>query len=251
MVNEPYLRIQKNFILLMKQNSAMTPSNLYLLCIGKNTVRVLNDMENVRCVEVDGINPVDFTEIGRYRLFELRTKVLRCLVVEAGLDVLMSDNDALWVKDPLPDLLSTKGDLLVQRAHWPPNLVEPIYGVTMCAGFAFYRAGSEGMPTLLDAMLRETLKNKDDQIGLIQAARQFHLEWNYDKNMSDMRQTQSTDLGFGVIADLPGNFTVVLLPQSKYTRSKFKVSTATIVAHVFDCNYREKRMRHFNLWLVD
>lgn len=78
----------------------------------------------------------------------------------------MSDNDAVWLKDPVPELLKIEGDLLVQRAPWPPETGDPVFGVTMCMGFALFRSRGQGMTKFqseVDRLLHET---GDDQVGV-------------------------------------------------------------------------------------
>lgn len=247
-VNEAYLKFQQNSMIIMEKNAGFSLRSLYLLCLDKYTVSVLNGMEGVRCVEVHGVGIN-----GKMRhIWQLRTNVLACLVREGGRDVLLSDNDALWVKDPFLDLRTVGGDVLVQRGIMPVAFGDPLYGVTICMGFALFRAGGEGMSTFLDEILRAMKKVGDDQIAVNEAASRLRMQWIYSEGGSDMRNHESTRVGFGVLADLPGNFTVSFLPHSKYTRNcqATPISSETIVAHCFHRESRNQEMKRANLWLL-
>lgn len=232
----------------MKRNTVLALSSLFLLCLDKYTVSVLNGMEDVRCVEVHGVT----TNNKRRQIWQLRTNVLACLVGTGERDVLLSDNDALWVKDPFPDLRTVEGDILVQRGNMPEALGDPRHGVTICMGFALFRAGGEGMPAFLQETLRAMKEVGDDQVAVNTAASRLHLDWIYSEGDSDMRSYKSTRVGFGVVGDLPGNFTVSFLPHNKYTRNceETPISSETIVVHCFHRTNRKREMMNANMWLV-
>lgn len=66
---------------------------------------------------------------------------LGCLL-EAGWDVLLSDSDALWLFDPIANMKLEgleNADIITQRGSYPA-LQNDEWGVTMCMGFAFFRA---------------------------------------------------------------------------------------------------------------
>lgn len=109
------------------------------------------------------------------------------------------------------------------------------------------------MPTFLDEVLRAIDRSGDDQIAVNEAASLLHMEWNYDEGSSDMRFLESTRVGFGALADLPGNFTISFLPHNKYSRNcvETPISSETIVAHCFPRQNRKWEMEKANMWLLE
>lgn len=255
LVNREYLRMQGNFLLAMEKHSAFPPENIFLLCTDEDSLSFMSKKFGIRCVKVNGVVATKKdTVLGthrNYQIWNFRTKVLACLL-EEGLDVLMSDNDALWLRDPLLDLRDIPGNLLTSRGHWPPEYADPEYGTTMCMGFALFRAGGESMSTLLRILQRHVADFGDDQIGINLAAQQLRIEWKYNDH-SDMRYINSTGLGSASLVGLPSRFEVTYLPHNKYTRDcdSTPISSETVVAHCFPRNHREEAIKNATLWFLD
>lgn len=254
LVNEGYVRMQSNFIIVLKKNAPRSLENLFLLCIDDESTMAMKTLFGIRCVEVNGVISTKKDEVLRLRrnhqIWIFRTKVLACLV-EGGRDVLMSDNDAMWLQDPLPDLQHIPGDILIQRGHWPHIYADPQHGVTICMGFALFRTGAEGMPVFLREMKRIIAVDGDDQYGVNIAAQNMNITWDYRN--SDMRFHNSTGLGTAVVTGLPGRFQITYLPHNKYTRNcqATPVTTETIIAHCFPRTDREEAMKNATLWFLD
>lgn len=242
-VSEEYLRLQRNFFLVMQRNTAFSTKNIYLVCLDESSKRFIDANFPFRCVRAKGVPPYP-------GVWEFRTRVMMCLV-KNDFDVLMSDSDALWLRDPIPELAAIKGDLVVQRGSFPQKASEPFYGTTMCMGFALFRAGGAGMVTLLEELLRDTIKYRDDQWGINAAVIRLNIQWDYNQSRSDMRRFESTALGYGIVADLPGNFTVAYLPNSQYSRNCHKVPMLEdgVVAHCFP-HPHEPKIKRLGLWFL-
>ena len=235
-VNEHYLKMQENFMLIMRQNSPQRMDSICLICLDDNSADTMGALFGIPCVRLDGVTSLR-------DLWVTRAKILVCLLQE-GHDVLLSDNDALWLSDPIPDLRAIEGDILVQRGIVPAKYRDPVYGSTMCMGFGLFRAGGERMSKFLQVMADAVNQSGDDQVGLNKAASLLGLKWDYNTSRSDMRNTESTRVGLGVLTDLPGNFIVALLPHNRYTRNcrVSPVSSETIVAHCFPRHGREQAL---------
>lgn len=104
-----------------------------------------------------------------------------------------------------------------------------------------------------NAMRENIAKTGDDQVALNMAAYNLGVVWDQS---SDMNFYNSTGIGKGIVTSLPGNFTVALLPHSKYIRhcDETPISNDTVVAH---CRSRKKDgdklrwMKSAHLWNVD
>lgn len=223
-VTNNYVMIEKNFIAAMTDNSRLTKENLFLLCLDEGS-KVAMEGISVRGVLVNDVH----SGHGRWRL---RVHVMACLV-EYGLDVIVSDSDAVWLGDPIPDMLAIEADVYASRAPWPEQYADPVHGNTACMGFIMFKAGTEGVHKFLGVVEEYVQDIGDDQIGVNKAISTLGPVYDYDEAKSDMRLYNSTGVGKAVLTGVPGNLTLALLPHNKYTRhcEITAIGNQTIVAH--------------------
>lgn len=251
-ISTEYADVERNFIALMEINSRLSRDNMYLMCLDTQTV-VLFETMNINCVYVAGIHAHRHHDIWR-----LRIKVTACLLA-AGFDVIASDADALWIHDPMTEMESAahnESSIVASRGHFPFPLGRK-WGSTMCMGFALFRASGMGMEVWQQVMQRIGDEIGDDQIALNNAADELGIVWD---SYSDMRFEASTGVGRGVVPSLTTttgvNFTVTLLPHSRYTRkcSTTPISNETVVAHCVarkNAGAKTSWMQESNLWYVN
>jgi len=100
-----------------------------------------------------------------HNLWRLRLVVLR-EICSYGVDVIHSDIDAVWLRDPVTEYFSRDADHLVvsQGTVWPDDVLKR-QGFVLCCGLFYLRSSGETM-TLLDHMLRDIVSTNDDQISL-------------------------------------------------------------------------------------
>lgn len=170
-ISDRYIDVQRNFVHLMERNSEFTRDNLYLVCLGHESLEVLLG-HGIRCVPV-----TDADGYVKRDIWRLRLRVLRCLL-GAGHDVIMSDSDALWLHDPLEYLRSTEetptkivssqvvrsGSIVSSRGRFPRDLARR-WGSTMCMGFVLFRAAGDSMVSFQTAMERIVTETGDDQVS--------------------------------------------------------------------------------------
>ncbi|CAM9498176.1 unnamed protein product [Ectocarpus sp. 13 AM-2016] len=284
-VSEGYIDIERNFIRLMERNSGFTRRNIYLMCIDDASKKFFDTKMGIRCVPMSALDLPTHEDI-----WQLRVRVVSCLLEVGHVDVIMSDADALWLADPAKDLFSRggggRGDIVASRGSWP-NEQWKEWGSTLCMGFILFRARNvAGMKRFLDVMADLVVQNKDDQISVNRAARQLGVVW--DKN-SDMRYEESTGYGRGIIAGLGSSnnstsggggdlfigqtghgivvgrgtreveapLRVTLLPHSAYTRlcgRRTLSNQTTVVAHCYfpqkEAGVKTSWMKKANLWSV-
>lgn len=82
-------------------------------------------------------------------------------LVDAGINIVLTDSDAVWIKDVRHTLLQDGGDVVASRANFPYN--SP-WGSTLCMGLVLFRANPQVLQ-LAKLALEETIKVQDDQIG--------------------------------------------------------------------------------------
>ena len=246
-VSKNYVDLERNFIRLMGMNSTLTRQHIYLMCLDDASVATFASL-GIRCV------PLDTLHLHTHKdLWMTRVRVLRCLV-EEGYDVILSDSDALWLGDPLAYIgWSSSSNVIASRGGYP-RIIKSDWGVTMCMGFAMFRATGAAMNTFRDVMERIVVETGDDQIAVNQAALDFGVSW--DKG-SDMRYRQSKGVGKGTIANLYGDggksFEITLLPHDKFTRhcTRTPLTNNTVVAHCFHkktAGAKTGWMQKLNLW---
>lgn len=230
-LSEDYLTIEKNFVYHMELHSSLTRHHLYVLCLDETSAEGIESALGVHCVQV-----VQEDSWSRDRIWTLRVKVNRCLLL-AGINVILSDADAIWLNDPIKDMdrLGVGSSNIVAQRDLRPRDLADVWGVTLCFGFVFFRAGGPTMPRLLDSITEISNKNHDDQKALNLALFFLGIEWDEEK---DMRCQTSTGIGSGVIVEGSESFVVSLLPHSTYPSGVSPVSrNTTVVAH---CLSKEK-----------
>lgn len=249
-VTESYADLQRNFIRLMELNSSFTRENLYLMCLDDASVPIFAAL-GIRCVPLAGLQLSSERD-----LWETRVRALSCLVTE-GHDVIMSDSDALWLRDPMEYIdLSSNSNVIASRGSYPPEL-RMEWGSTICMGFVMFRATGAAMDIFLGVMARIVLDTGDDQVAVNRAAVELGIVWD---TSSDMRHIRSKGIGKGTIAGLSSpygdSFEIALLPHNKFTRicQGTPVTNETMVAHCFHDKVPSAKtgwMKELNLWAPD
>lgn len=132
----------------MEANSHFSRDNIYLLCL---------DTESEVDIEKMGFHCVSTGKMWNRKIhfvWKLRIEVLSCLL-EADYNVILSDSDALWIKDPKEDLdspLARGSSIVASRGNFPKGIGQR-WGSTFCMGFILFRAGA-CMGTVLTKMKR-------------------------------------------------------------------------------------------------
>eukprot|EP01062_Namystynia_karyoxenos_P010216 TRINITY_DN13616_c0_g2_i1.p2 TRINITY_DN13616_c0_g2~~TRINITY_DN13616_c0_g2_i1.p2 ORF type:complete len:465 (+),score=116.11 TRINITY_DN13616_c0_g2_i1:102-1397(+) len=163
-------------------------------------------------------------------LFRLRGAVLGA-ALRAGVAVLSSDLDAVWLRDPLPEVgaaLREGFDVVAQRGSFPRKHASA-WGATVCMGFAALRP-SPRLLSFLPEVQRAQEQERDDQAGMNAALAAAGLRFLG----TPLQYANSTAPAAG---ETPQGLRVLLLPHSKYPRlcgdSPAALGGAT-VAHCFD-----------------
>lgn len=251
-VSEDYVDLEKNFIRLMELNSAITRQHLFLMCLDDASVTIFASL-GIRCVPVAALHTHSHKDV-----WKTRVRALSCLVTE-GNSVIMSDSDALWLRDPMEyiDLPAVSGSSVFASRGRFPHSFGAEWGATICMGFIMFRATGVGMNTFQGAMERIVLATGDDQVSVNRAASELGISW--DKG-SDMRYIASTDFGKGTIAVLSSEdgepFYISLLPHSTFPRvcHETPVSNDTVVAHCIQKQNAGAKlgwMQELDLWFPD
>jgi hypothetical protein len=95
-------------------------------------------------------------------------------LVQSGYSVVLSDADAVWLRDPLPYLRSS--DIAFQRIVYHPQDISMLWGFAACGGFVSFRY-STGCCAFLDRCVDENRLLFDDQVVLNLALLGGDPEW--------------------------------------------------------------------------
>ena len=118
----------------------------------------------------------------RDQIWLTRMKLVLKLLTD-GTDVLMSDVDALWLRDPLPAVrmqLASGADIVASRATKWPQVQAEKWGTVLCMGFVYFRATTavtELMSGVVQAM--EHAQRPDDQVAINEVLDAMGLRWNH------------------------------------------------------------------------
>lgn len=121
-----------------------------------NTVKLNDDMFSGNTKEFKPEN---------YR-WDMRMKFISHLL-ENGIDILHSDLDAIWLKDPTP-LLSSTHDIISSTGHFPETVDKKI-GYTLCCGWILYRSCEPVKQLFHDIIQKSGDTYFDDQIEINEA----------------------------------------------------------------------------------
>ena len=140
-------------------------------------------------------------------------------VLEAGLSVVHSDADALWMRDPTP--LFTGGDVVAERIWGKPLSVIRAWGAGICTGFYFMRS-TRSVLALARSVRDEVARKRVRQPG-VQASDQYWVnvvlhrhgvQWRDGKmaGMADIRtRFYDPNASVGVASTPHGQIRVVML----------------------------------------
>lgn len=250
-VSTAYLELELNFIYHMELHSTFSRDNLLIICLDEESSAFLKSQLGIRCAEYH----YEGDAMARKDIWALRTLVASCLL-RAGHDMLLSDADAIWLKDPIEymSLVGAKYSNVVASRGSNPKHLGHAWGSTLCFGFILFRAGGAGMSTLINTVRQDAARLGNDQWAINEALNDFGIAWDPE---SDMVLDHSTRVGRGTVErlrDSDGEFVVTLLPHSTFTRrcGKTPLSNDTVVAH---CHSPEKGesmerwMKQSNLWV--
>ena len=186
------------------------------------------------------------------QLWLFRTKLLSELL-HSGYDVLMSDADALWLKDPFFDLQKYSAfDIVSSRGSHPIDVTKKL-GASLCMGFIFVHSTAATVVFFQDlyVYMLKLKSGHDDQRDL---NRQLYKQGLYYSTKVSLK---SSSPNAGKFVYRGNSMNVLLLPQNSYRRLCKNVTKAVAlessVLHCYlDKNWAIKKegARIYGLWVV-
>lgn len=158
---EKYFPIFLNWLLFYRR-CGLDYSKLYIICFDKST-EVLLPQHGLECNYVSYL-PTRSHAQTIVALWQIRLQIVLSLL-EKNTDVLMSDVDAIWLRNPIPEVYSLRNDadIISSRAQFPEEIAREL-GATLCMGFMYIKS-SEATVALWREIYSYTMKQKsfDDQ----------------------------------------------------------------------------------------
>ena len=157
-----------------------------------------------------------------------------------GLDVLCSDADAFWLRDPLPPLLHAMRNrapgIAAGRGGFPGEL-KALWGATLCNGLVFIRG------RLAPQFWSATLDFRgSDQRGLNALLNRSALRWT---STSRLQYASSARVDYARVPLF--GFTVALMPQETFRRLCFRGDTpepGVVVRHCVGKKTQAEAVQH-------
>eukprot|EP01064_Diplonema_japonicum_P037413 TRINITY_DN8744_c0_g3_i1.p1 TRINITY_DN8744_c0_g3~~TRINITY_DN8744_c0_g3_i1.p1 ORF type:complete len:429 (+),score=75.41 TRINITY_DN8744_c0_g3_i1:39-1325(+) len=178
-------------------------------------------------------------------------------LLNKNVHVLMSDLDALFVRNPMPVLQEYEktADIVSQRGSFP-EVQSSKWGAALCMGFSYWRAtkATQRFTSSVNQMIETS---GDDQIGVNQAL-----------DIADVRWEGVTDAGLKMefekarvpnFGETNKGLRVALLPHHTFPRkcdeySETNMLTHSFVSHCFEPakqgGAKMKLAQKYNLWVV-
>jgi len=204
--NYNYLPVLENWMIAMRN---LKIDNYLIIALDEQLYMHLKD-KNISTL----LRPC---ELNLGKLWIHRVEVILELLTE-GYDVIHSDADAVWLKNPLPYLENLPQDMIFsQGTIWPPD-VQKKWGFVLCCGFFIIRSNKKTLQFTKN--LLERVKNdKDDQVSCNRLLMEMQTNWGEptDSYSIDFREKQficSPQVRTGKCQKL----TLALLPHKKFQR---------------------------------
>ena len=168
-------------------------------------------------------------------LINSRTQIIKFLL-EAGINVLSCDIDAIIIKNPMP-VLENSVEITFQRVVYFPKPLARIWGFTACCGFVGFRASPE-IVSIIDRVINIQKIVSSDQLALNLALMENNVEWALNKKSFETDEQLIMEFASiapnSIFGRLPKTkIRLEALPATTFWRHKF-VSldhTSNIVLH--------------------
>jgi len=225
-----------------------------------NRIRALRPEAEVQVIALDRATmeafPPDVVKYAPARkprlsaLWTHRIDVL-CDLLARGHDVVHSDADAVWVRDPLPYIQSCKAEMVFsQGTIWPPD-VHARHGVVLCCGL-FYLQSSPAVRGFMRKARRRVQNDKDDQKSINRMIDENGVRWKitdpYSIPYGDATFTASRQ---PILSEVNTGPTVAVLPHRLFPRLVDELTPDVMVAHPLSgktCAAKIEVLSRLGLW---
>jgi len=139
-------------------------------------------------------------------------------LLEEGYDVIHSDADAIWLKDPQPFLQTLPQDMIFsQGTIWPPDVQEK-WGFVLCCGFFMIHSNLQTVE-FVKRLARRVRNDRDDQLSCNRMLLEEGLIWEIPKETYTLSfRGHDFTCSHKCITGKTKTLSTVLLPHSKFQR---------------------------------
>ena len=205
--------------------------------------------------------PDDFRSQNNYSARGLAMMALKLPAVDAilsrGLNVVLSDIDALWRHDPFP-FLSDDVDLAFQRVVYLPPAVVECWGFSLCNGFVYFRS-SPATRTFLQDCLRWHAEVVSEQVATNLAFICSDMKWDfpegYDREYPLVQEKAKAQFialagnSFRGVSAVSG-LRALALPADRFWRHPFVAPRDMVICHPNSSRVAEEKLETLNHWMA-
>jgi nucleotide-diphospho-sugar transferase len=208
--SEEYIGVCENWLVAMQKLAL----NNHIVIAGDSTTQELLERIGVPHIAVSFRtrwqnnlyrNPVGFTQKG-LAMTALKFPIVRA-ILRSGYSVIMSDLDAVWLRDPQPFLEDC--DLAFQRVVYFPAVIARLWGFCACSGFVYFR-NCPGTLSFVDECVRQHKLISDDQWALNLALLEANVLWEHQATDWNNSSTRVTAYSEAVIASFRDSANVTI-----------------------------------------
>lgn len=243
-VSSPYISVGWNWLYAI--HKVQPDADLLVVALDSETKDAFGDSS------VDVLfRPLDEGNLGE--LWVHRLDVLIELL-DHGRDIVHSDADAVWVKNPLPLMQGASSDMVFSQGTVWPTDVHGKRGIVLCCGLFFLRNTPE-VRDFLGRIGRRVAEERDDQVSINRELDDilgpWHVEEPYSIEFRGTRFTASREL---MSATSQSGISVAVIPHHVVPRIITMLGEQVMVAHPFSgktCEEKEQVLSGLGLWEPD
>jgi Nucleotide-diphospho-sugar transferase len=146
-----------------------------------------------------------------------RTDVLLELL-KAGYDLVHSDADAFWIKNPLDEFIYDKDhDLIFSPGTYWPQEVHRKWGFVLCCGFFYAQSNSKTL-AFFEELAQAVRIDRDDQVSLNRLLLQRGLVWKLQDSYELKIRGKSVKFFTQPAEGNAGDLKICVLPHAQFQR---------------------------------
>ncbi len=176
-VNAPYLPLLDVWML---QSGNFLAEKMTVVCMDGESAEYCAQQYPTT---VEAINGELLNSRDRHGFWNARLAYLAALI-QGGEDLLHTDLDAFWLKDPFPTLLAIDADLIFTKDLGIPKSIREAWGFTLCCGF-FIARSTRANRHFFNLWQKRTKELGDDQVAANEILFGKNLSWQEAGDLPD------------------------------------------------------------------
>lgn len=191
-VGADFLHLFFNWIAHVRSVCAECEAQIHIVCMDEVSKRYLKQF-SISCTYLSIKNSVSNIpprlRVGRLKTMNVWMARMDYLILllKSGSNILISDVDAVWLRNPMSTLLNAANDSdIIASKGWFPIELYRLWGSTLCLGFAYFKSSSFTIELLEEVsrlMKNERLDSNriDDQYSINKMLHSWGVSWNKGK----------------------------------------------------------------------